>query len=155
MLETPQIVESAPQPAAVLHLSVPRARIREVMEPGLQEVLAAVRAQGQAPAGPWFTHHLRMDPEVFEFEIGVPVASAIAEAGRVRPGALPATTVARTVYRGDYEGLPGAWGELMRWIHASGYAEGQDLWEVYTAGPETSADPADWRTELDRPVRKA
>ncbi len=155
MLETPQIVQSPEQPAAVLHVRVPRARIREVMFPGLQEVLGAVQAQGVSPTGPWFAHHLVLDPEWFDLEIGVPLAAPIAESGRVRPGALPATTVARTVYRGDYSGLFSAWGEFDRWMKANGWTPGPDLWEVYPVGPETSPDPADWRTELNRPVRKA
>ncbi|MDP3295184.1 MAG: hypothetical protein Q8M37_10695 [Nevskia sp.] len=25
-----------------------------------------------------------------------------------------------------------------------------DFWEVYTVGPESSTDPASWRTELNR-----
>ncbi len=155
MLETPQIVQSPEQPAAVLHVRVPRARIREVMGPGLQEVLGAVKAQGLTPTGPWFAHHLLMDPETFDFELGVPVASPIRETGRVRPGGLPAATVARTLYRGDYSGLFSAWGEFLGWMKANGWAPGPDLWEVYAVGPETSADPADWRTELNRPVMKA
>ena len=43
------------------------------MSPGYRELMAALAAQGIAPAGPWFTHHLRMDPDTFDFEIGVPV----------------------------------------------------------------------------------
>ena len=54
---------------------IPRAEIQKVMGPGYREVMAAVAAQGIAPVGPWFTHHLRMDPDTFDFEIGVPVAS--------------------------------------------------------------------------------
>ncbi len=155
MLETPEIVQASAQPAAVLHVRVPRSRIREVMGPGLQEVLGAVQAQGLTPTGPWFAHHLELDPEVFDLEIGVPLAAPIRESGRVRPGGLPAATVARTVYQGDYAGLFSAWGEFDRWMKANGWTPGPHLWEVYAVGPETSASPEDWRTELNRPVRKA
>jgi effector-binding domain-containing protein len=116
--------------------------------------MAAVAAQGIAPVGPWFTHHLRMDPDTFDFEIGVPVATPVAAAGRVKPGRLPAATVARTVYRGRYEGLPAAWGEFMAWVAAQGHTPAADLWEIYVAGPESSPDPADWRTELNRPITR-
>jgi effector-binding domain-containing protein len=60
--------------------------------------------------------------------------------------------VARTVYHGPYEGLPGAWPELDAWISAQGRKPAGFLWEVYLAGPESSADPAQWRTELNRPL---
>jgi len=95
-----------------------------------------------------------MDPDIFDFEICVPVAIPISAAGRVKPGELRAATVARTVYRGRYEGLAGAWGEFMDWIAAEGHTPSPDLWEIYVAGPESSPDPADWRTELNRPITR-
>lgn len=153
MLEPPFITQTSEQLTAVIHLTVPRAEIREVMGPGIGEVRAVVAAQGLTPTGPWFTHHLKMDPAVFDFEVGVPVGTAIAAAGRVRPGRLPATRVARALYRGPYEGLSDAWGEFMAWISANGHAPAADLWECYAAGPEASPDPAAWRTELNRPLR--
>ena len=114
--------------------------------------MATVAAQGIATAGPWFTHHLRMDPGIFDFEICVPVTAPVAATGRVSPGQLPAAKVARTVYRGPYEGLGAAWGEFNAWIAAKGFTPGPDLWEIYVAGPESSPDPSAWRTELNRPL---
>lgn len=52
-----------------------------------------------------------------------------------------------------YEGLPGAWAEFEAWIAASGHKTASDLWEVHTVGPESSSNPDDWRTELNRPLR--
>ena len=60
--------------------------------------------------------------------------------------------MARTVYHGPYEGLGAAWGEFMDWIAANGHTPADDLWEVYSVGPETSPDPAGWRTEFNRPL---
>ncbi len=102
--------------------------------------------------GPIYSHHFRMSPDIFDFEIGVPVAGPIATVGRVHAGELPAATVARTVHRGPYEGLGAAWGELDAWIAANGHTPAPNLWEFYVTGPESSADPADWRTELNRPL---
>jgi len=155
MLDKPHIAQAAAQRTAVIRLTIPRAEIRNVMGPGYRELMAAVAAQGIASVGPWFSHHLRMDPGIFDFEIGVPVAAPVAAAGRVQPGELPAATVARAVYRGPYEGLAAAWGEFIAWLAAEGYATAPNLWERYVAGPESSPDPATWRTELNRPlVRK-
>jgi effector-binding domain-containing protein len=152
MLDKPQIAQTAGQATAVIRLTIPRAEIRNVMGPGYRELMAAIAAQGIAPTGPWFSHHLRMGPDVFDFEIGVPVAAPVAAAGRVQPGQLPAATVARTVYRGPYEGLPAAWGEFMAWIDAEGHTPAANLWEIYVAGPESGPEPAQWRTELNRPI---
>ena len=137
---------------AFIHLTVPRSEIRTVMGPGLAELHAVLAAQDATPSGPWFTHHRRMDPSVFDFEICLPVSRPIVPSGRVQAGCLPAATVAQTVLHGPYEGLGEAWGQLESWIAAQGHRSAPDLWERYVVGPETSADPADWRTELNRPL---
>lgn len=152
MIEPPQITQTGAQPAAVIHLTIPREEIQNVMGPGIGELMAAVAAQGIAPAGPVFSHHLRMDPRIFDFEVGLPVTAPVSAAGRVKPGQLPAATVARTIYHGSYEGLGPAWGEFEAWIAAEGHTPAPDLWECYVAGPESSPNPADWRTELNRPL---
>jgi effector-binding domain-containing protein len=152
MIEKPQITQTTAQLTAFIRLTIPREEIRNVMGPGISELKSAIAAQGIAPAGPWFTHHLRMDPGIFDFEISVPVTTPFVAAGRVKPGRLPATTVARTVYHGPYEGLGAAWGEFEAWIRANGHTPASDLWECYVAGPESNPDPATWRTELNRPL---
>jgi effector-binding domain-containing protein len=155
MIDPPRIVSTEAMPIAVLHITVPRARIREVMGPGLGELRAAVAAQGIATEGAWFTHHLRLDPEVFDFEIGVPVSAPVEATGRVRGAEWPAMTAARTVYRGPYEGLHAAWCEFDAWVAANGHTPAADLWERYLAGPESGPDPASWSTELNRPLMVA
>ena len=154
MLDEPQIVKTSAQPAAVIRLTLARAEMPRVMGPGMGELMAAVAAQRIATAGPIFAHHLKMDPRTFDFELGVPVAKPVAAAGRVKPGQLPAVTVARTVYHGPYEGLPAAWAEFGAWIAAEGHTPAADLWECYVAGPESSPDPATWKTELNRPLAR-
>ena len=152
MIDTPQLIQCPAQSAAVIHVTIPRDDIRNAMGAGYRELMTALAAQGIAPAGPWFTHHLRTPGETFDFEIGVPVAHAVAPAGRVKAGELPAAMVARTVYHGPYEGLAQGWGELMAWIAAEGHSPAPHLWEVYTSGPETGADASRYRTELNRPL---
>jgi effector-binding domain-containing protein len=93
-----------------------------------------------------------MHPDTFDFEIGVPVATPVTAAGRVKPSELPVLRVARTVYHGGYEGLGDAWGEFGTWIEANGYTPAADLWESYVSGPEANPDPANWRTELNRTI---
>ena len=152
MLDKPYIVETQAQPAAVIRLTIPRAEIGNVMGPAIGEVMSTVAAQGIKPAGPVFSHHFKMDPKVFDFEVGVPVESPVRAAGRVKPGELPAATVARTVYRGSYEGLGAAWGEFDSWISENKHTPAPDFWESYAAGPESGPDSATWRTELNRPL---
>jgi hypothetical protein len=68
------------QLTAVIRRTVPRREIRHEMGPGIAEVMDAAAAQGVIPAGPAFSHHLRMDPDIFDFVIGVPVASPVSAA---------------------------------------------------------------------------
>lgn len=152
MLDTPQITQTSAQSAAIIRLTIPREEMRSVMGPAIGELMATIAAQGIAPVGPLFSHHLTMPSDVFDFEVGVPVAAPVNAAGRVQPGQLPAVKVARTVYHGGYEGLGSAWGEFMGWIAENGHTPGPNLWECYVAGPESSPNPADWRTELNRPL---
>ncbi|MBV8266334.1 MAG: GyrI-like domain-containing protein [Planctomycetaceae bacterium] len=154
MIEAPQVKETADRLTAFIPLVVPRAEIQEVMGPAIREVYAVIAAQGIAPAGPWFTHHRRKPTDTFDFDVCVPVATPVTAAGRVTAGMLPAARVARTVYHGPYEGLAAAWGEFCDWIEANGHTPRADLWECYLVGPgpESSPDPATWRTELVRPL---
>ena len=152
MLDTPQIVKTAVQLTAAIRLTIPREEIRNVMGAGIKEIMTTLVVQGIAPVGAWLTHHWRMDPEIFDFEICVPVATPVTATGRVKPGQLPAATVARTVYQGPYEGLAAAWGEFDAWIQANGRKPAGELWECYVYGPETGAEPSQWRTELNRPL---
>jgi effector-binding domain-containing protein len=115
--------------------------------------MSTLADQGVKPVGAVFAHHLRMPPDMFDFELGVEVAAPVKAAGRVKPGQLPAAKVARTVYHGPYQGLPDAWGEFVKWMKANDHEQAEDLWEVYQVGPQSSPDPANWRTELNRPLK--
>lgn len=152
MISAPQIVQTTRQEAAVIPLTVPRSDMMKVFGPAVAELMKALADQGIEPVGAVFAHHLKMSSETFDFELGVKVLSPVKAAGRVKPGQLPATKVARTVYSGPYEGLYGAWDEFNTWMKTNGHTPGGSLWEVYSVGPQSSPDSATWRTELNRPV---
>ena len=152
MIDEPAIVKTATRRAAIVHLVIPKAAIGKEMGPGIAEVRAALAAQNIAAAGPWFTRHYKMDPEVWDFDIGVPIATPVEPTGRVKNGELPAATVARTVYHGGYEGLGEAWPKLDAWIARKGRQAGPSLWETYLTDPSTTSDPTKYETELSRPL---
>lgn len=152
MIDEPSIVQTSAQVTAVVRIKIPRSEIQAVMGVGRDELMAALAAQGIRSVGPWFTHHFVMDPEVFDIEIGVPVDREVSAVGRVAPGRLPSTEVARTIYHGPYEGLGAAWSEFDTWITSKGRRTAEGLWEVYVTGPETTPDPSGWQTELNRPL---
>lgn len=152
MIDTPQVLQTEARPTAFIHLRIPRSDMQKLFGPTMEELVGTLNDQGVAPAGPVFAHHLAMDPDTFDFRLGVPVDERVREVGRVEAGELPAATVARTVYHGSYEGLPKAWGEFDAWLKDQGHRQAPDLWESYVEGPHNSSDPEGWRTELTRPL---
>ena len=152
MIETPRVVDAPAQLVAAVHIETTRSEIQRVMGPGISEVMAAVHHQGIGPVGPWFAHHLKMMPESFILDICVPVSAAVTPVGRVTAWERPALKVARTVYQGPYEGLGDAWREFTAWLEANRFKTDDDLYEAYLVGPESSANPADWRTEFSKPI---
>ena len=152
MIDTPEIVTTPSRDVAVIRFTIPRAEMMKAFGPGVQELMGALTAQGVAPAGAVFAHHHRITKESFDFDLGVPVERPVEERGRVKPGVWPAQRVARTIYHGGYEGLPGAWGAFTAWMKEQGVTQAEDLWESYVEGPAQDADPKGWRTELVRPL---
>ena len=152
MIDTPEIVQTAAQQTAVIHLTIPRSEIQSAMGPAIQEVFATLAEQGITPTGPLFDRHFAMNDATFDFEVGVPVTTPVAPAGRVYAGDLPAVHAARTIYHGGYEGLGEAWGEFDAWLTAHGHVTAPGLREHFLAGPESSEDPGQRRTELVHPL---
>ncbi len=153
IIEPPRIVETEQVPAAVIHMTVPRAEIHSAMEPAIREVIDVIRAQDIGPAGPMFTLHLTLSAQQYDFEVGFPISGPLEPTGRVKPGALPATRAAATVYEGAYPGLFDAWAAFSDWAQAEELPRDSYIWEVYVYGPAQDPDPATWRTELYLPLK--
>ncbi len=90
MLDTPRITQTTPRITASIHMTIPRAEMPKVFGPGVGELMAAIAAQGIEPAGSVFTHHLKMAPDIFDFELSVSVSRPVVAAGRVKPTEWPA-----------------------------------------------------------------
>lgn len=153
MNDTPKLIESPRQSTASIRLKIPRADIQKVMEPAIRELMSTISAQGIVPAGPLLSYHFSIDPEIFDFEVSIPVSTPVTPTGRVINSELPEATVLRMIYRGPYENLGQAWGEFQAWIGRNGYQKSAGLWERYVSGPESSPDPAQWCTELNQTVQ--
>ena len=154
MLKNLQTASTTAQNTAVIRFTIPREEIQAVMGPAIGEVIAAAMAQQAGPLGPVFSYHYRLDPKVFDFEVGVPVKAEFKPTGRVIAGTLPASKVAIAVHQGGYEGLADAWGEFNDWVIEQELTPLESLWECYAKGPESSPDPALWETMLFRPLAK-
>ncbi|TVP50430.1 MAG: AraC family transcriptional regulator [Gemmatimonadales bacterium] len=151
-IEPIQTVQAEAVPAAVIQLRIPRSEMGKAFPGAIHEILDALGAQGRAPAGPPFARHFRLDPEVFDFEVGFPVAPSpgddLQPVGRMVAGELPAARVVRTVHHGPYEGLPAAWQAFSKQVRDAGIPVAEEFRERYVVGPESGPDASAWRTEL-------
>jgi effector-binding domain-containing protein len=152
MIDTPQIIQTEELLTAVIHLTVPRADISNVMGPAIAEIISTIATQGASINGPCFSYHRKRPSDIFDFEVGFPVNQPITADGRVKMSKLPAVKVIRTIYQGGYEGLGAAWGEFCKWIADEGLDAQESLWECYLTDPGSNPDSETWRTELNRPL---
>ena len=105
-----------------------------------------------APTGPLLSDHMTMPGDVLGFAIAFSVEREVTSSGRVVSSEVPAFRVARTVYRGQREGLGSAWGALQEWINANGQSPQNQMFERYLVGPGETPDPAKWQTEVNWPL---
>lgn len=152
MIDAPFITIAQAQAIGYIALKVPASEIQHHMRAGIDELFSVLKAQGIAPVGALFTYHNRAPNEVFDFQICVGVAQPIKPQGRVLYGERAQRRVARTVYRGPYDGLGGAWGEHMQWIKSQGLNYADDLWEEYVINQGNEQDPQKFQTQLNRPL---
>lgn len=153
MLETPELIDVTPQTTAVIRLNIPCEECPEHFGPAVAELFAELARQGISPAGPMFDHHFTPPVSHFDFEIGIPTSAPVSPNGRVVASERPAFRAARAVLIGEYEQLPDAWPEFMKWFAQQGLQPAADLWQIFVSGPESDPDPATYRTELIRGIQ--
>lgn len=149
MVLTPiELTELPEMQVAAVRLLIPRARIGEVMGPAIGAIFRTLAQQSVRAIGPVCTHHFRIDPLVFDFEVAVPVNAAITQDVDVQPSIIPAFRIARTIYSGPYEGLGAAWQQFESQLDSMHLIRRPNLIERYLRGPESELPPTEWMTEL-------
>ncbi len=152
MIGEPEISQQPAYSAAVIRLDIPREAIGTEMPAAIAELRAALHAQAIEMTGPLFCHHLRLSKDRFTFDAGFPVSRAPSAAGRVRAVDFPAQRIAHVIHTGPYDELFRAWTAFEIWLQAARLTLGPTILERYVKGPESGAPPAEWQTELIRPL---
>lgn len=155
----PQIQERAEQHYAGIPMQVTMDGIAQAVDSGFPELFGWLQEHGVAPAGPPFIRYLVIDMEAgLELELGVPVAAAVKESGRVRPGVIPAGKYVTLRHVGHYDGLMASNAALLDWARQQGIA--LDAWETdrgdawrgrfehYLTDPSAEPDPGKWETDV-------
>ena len=151
-LERPHMGHFGGHEVVLVHVVTPRAEMGSAIHAALEEISAALQAQGVEPAGAWYAHHHRRPTDTFDFDVCFPVARAVVLSGRLEHADVPLMEVVRTAYHGGYEGLPAAWPEFHTWVEGKGHKVREDVFEVYARGPREEADPDGWHTDLVMPL---
>lgn len=117
-------------------------------------LMAAVRTQGAAPAGPPFLITVG-EPSAehpMDLELGVPVGSPFPDTGDVFGRDVDGGTMATTVHRGSYAGIGPAYAALTTWIAEHGHTVAGPPREIYVTDPASVPTPADNVTEVWFPI---
>lgn len=146
-------VEQQPRQSYVaVRTTVPMAEIGQHMGTLFEQLFGWLGMHNVTSVGPPWARYLGVGPEEVEFEVGVPVAGPVEASGPVIAGVRPATSVAKTLHVGPYDGIEAAYTAVMAWLKEQGKLVTGAMWEVYESDPEQEPDPEKWRTWVYFPI---
>lgn len=137
----------AAQRYLTLSESVPREQVGGFLGRAYPVLFGALGTLGVPASGPPIARY-RVDETAFHVTAGVPFDADFEAQAPMVVETVPALTIATTVHKGSYEGLPAAFHAVIEWIGANAYQITGDPWECYLDGPEVS-EP---RTKVCFPV---
>ena len=154
----PEITQRAAQPYVGISSWVTMATLGSVAD-RLPEIFGWLGSRGITPAGPpFFRYHVIDMTRELLVEAGVPVVSAIDNAGGIRAGSLPAGRFAVMTHTGAPPTLAAATAALLEWAEAQGltwdveHTDQGEKWgcrvEFYLTDPAEQPDMSQWQTQL-------
>ncbi|MCO5202082.1 MAG: GyrI-like domain-containing protein [Chloroflexi bacterium] len=152
MTYTIEVEQQPRQPYVAVRTTVRMADIGQHMGLLFGQLFGWLEANSVTPIGPPWARYLGVGPEEVEFEVGVPVAALVEASSPIIAGIRPATTVAKTLYVGPYDGMEAAYSAVTEWLGENGKVVTGAMWEVYETDPEREPDPAKWRTWVHFPI---
>ena len=123
----------------------------------LAAFLGAAEIEPSGPAGALYAPE-KLDDGQENLELFVPVAEPpyIPNAERdLSIGEVPAATVALLVHAGDYDSMGDTYRTLGAWIGRHAEPSGERIREWYVVGPADTPNPAQYRTEIAWPIKRA
>ena len=158
----PRIVDVTPSPTVAVRVQHPfeQLDLGALFDLHLPNVADRIADLGGIPSGPSYGRYHEFGPERADVEIGIPVASPVAnlrplaecEPGEVGNSELPAARAAVTVHLGGYDGLKDTYTRLEEWIEGQGLKPGAGPWESYVTHPSEVGDASELRTEVVWPL---
>jgi DNA-binding transcriptional MerR regulator len=151
-IETP-IVPA--QPIISQRLTV---RIAE-LGPAIGRALAATQRliaerDGQPGGAPFTIYHTGLErEEALAIEVGWPLAAPLRETRTIGQEVLAGGLVARTVHRGPYEQIGGAFAAIATWMQRHHRETAGAPWESYLTAPDNTGDRSQLVTAVSWPIR--
>lgn len=126
MIDSPRLIEVAPQPTAVIRDRVPKQELASFVPAACGEVWSFLRSAGIQGG-----RHVALygDPSGM-VEVGAEVAEPFEGNGRIQCSNLPGGRVVTVTHYGPYGGLGTAHDALQAWLAEQGRKPGI-CWEVY------------------------
>jgi len=115
-------------------------------------VSAELGKQGLTPAGPPVALYSGDGKETADITAGFPTQQTALPAEGLVAAVLPAGRAAVTVHEGAYDTITTTYSELTAWFEKEHLIPGPVMWEEYLVGPDSGAEPAQWRTRIVWPV---
>jgi len=145
--------EFAEQHVASVRMKVDMTEIARSLAIMLPEVMTHLTRTGVVPAGAPFSRYHSIEGTTVDLEAGIPVATPIQDAGRVKASTLPGGKTAVAWHVGGYHELPTTYAALGAWIEAQKLEKRAPYWEIYWTDPGLEPDMSNWRTEVLWPVK--
>jgi effector-binding domain-containing protein len=146
------VVDQNEQPFLGMHEVVRISDLTEFFGRAYTAVGAELGKQGLAPAGPPVALYDSEVGETADVTAGFPTQRTALPADGLVVAVLPAGRAAVTVHEGAYDAMATTYAALMAWFEEEDLTPGPVMWEEYLVGPDSSADPAQWRTQIVWPV---
>jgi len=151
------VVEIPSATAMHLHKTLHVDRISSDVAAGMGDLFGQVAAAGMNPIGPpaiTYLGEFRSGGELeAEFSVPIDEQKTDVKSNGAQVKTDPASTVAQTLHRGNYETIEGAYSALTNWIADSPYSAAGPPTEVYLVGPDQVSDPDALVTEIRIPLK--
>lgn len=149
-LPDPEVVELAPQHAALLRERVPMTSLGEFFGRSFGAVMAAATAQGAHVTGPPLGVYFEMAGDAVDVGAGFPV-DAVVNGDGIATIELPVGRAAQVIHHGAYDELATTYAHLTAWLSEQGLSPGPVMWEAYLNEPDPAA-PEEALTQITVPI---
>ncbi len=140
------------QPTLVVRTHAAMKDLPRAIGESYAKIAAYLCELGEVMADIPFVGYHSLDMQNLDVEIGFPLARPVPGKDDIQAGSLPDGLAVSCIYRGPYWGMKPVYGEMNRFIEASGYEATGAAYEHYFNGPKRA--PWNLLTKVVMPVRQ-